>query len=205
MRTHYVTCAPPGLLVTIGLLWIMQLLIAGDLPQYDSKQAIVHRTLRFVLPPAPTSLPRELPPDRIVPPARLPAMRPDTGISDKVVMKPVLDTGVLRPQQPRGPGVNDLLKPASGDGPLMGIVMGAPLYPANARARNQEGYVTVQFDVSADGVVENVRVLESSHPVFEKPAVQAAYRFRFKPRIVDGEALASYGVKNRFRYELEHE
>jgi len=78
-----------------------------------------------------------------------------------------------------------------------------PSYPARAAQSGLEGYVIVQFDVRADGTVENAVVLESSNQVFERSALKAASRFRFKPRVVDGVALSTRGVRNLFRFEME--
>ena len=39
--------------------------------------------------------------------------------------------------------------------------------------------------------------------VFEKASVKAATKFKYKPRVVDGEAIEVAGVQNKFTYELE--
>jgi protein TonB len=61
----------------------------------------------------------------------------------------------------------------------------------------------VQFDVAANGVVTSAVVVESSNSVFEAAAIKAAERFKFKPRVVDGVALATYGIQNLFRFTLD--
>ena len=90
-----------------------------------------------------------------------------------------------------------------GDGPWIGpqAVMQAdssfvplsqlpPQYPYKAAQRGIEGWVRVEFDVTATGSVENVEVLESDPPgVFDKAAIRAVSRWRFKPRMVNGEAV----------------
>jgi protein TonB len=70
--------------------------------------------------------------------------------------------------------------------------------------RGIEGWVTVQFDVLPDGTVGNVTVIESSNRSFERSAIQAAGRFRFKARVVDGVPQTSTGVQYRFRFELDN-
>lgn len=40
-------------------------------------------------------------------------------------------------------------------------------------------------------------------PVFARPALASAKSFRYKPRIVDGVAVAVPGVRNTFRFRLE--
>lgn len=88
------------------------------------------------------------------------------------------------------------------DGPLVAIVRVQPVYPAVAAARGLEGWVLVQFDVLPDGRVANAFVVESSSRQFEKAAVSAAFRFRFKPRVVNGEPVATTGIQNLFRFEM---
>lgn len=89
------------------------------------------------------------------------------------------------------------------DGSLVNLVRVGPIYPAKALARDLEGHVVVEFDVDESGRVMNVVVIESSHPVFEKAAIKAAQRFKFKPRVVDGQALISTGIQNIFRFTIE--
>jgi protein TonB len=88
------------------------------------------------------------------------------------------------------------------DGPLVAIVRVQPVYPAAAEARGLEGWVLVEFDVRPDGGVANAFVIESSSRIFEKAALNAVYRFRFKPRVVDGVPQLTAGLQNLFRFEF---
>jgi protein TonB len=66
-----------------------------------------------------------------------------------------------------------------------------PQYPYKAARRGIEGWVRVSFRVTEMGTVEDVQVLESDPAgVFEQAAIKAVYRWRFKPRIVNGQAMA---------------
>ena len=40
--------------------------------------------------------------------------------------------------------------------------------------------------------------------VFERASVKAAEKFKYKPRVVDGEPIEVAGVQNKFTYELEN-
>ena len=88
------------------------------------------------------------------------------------------------------------------DGPLVAIYKVQPTYPMTAERKGLEGFVTVQYDVNELGAVENVVVVESTNRVFDKAAVTATYRFKFKPRIYDGVALATPGLQDRFRFRF---
>lgn len=91
------------------------------------------------------------------------------------------------------------------DGPLVAIVRVQPAYPAAAETRGLEGWVLVEFDVRADGGVANAFVVESSSQIFEKASLDAVYRFRFKPRVVDGVPQLTAGLQNLFRFEFSEE
>jgi protein TonB len=91
--------------------------------------------------------------------------------------------------------------PAS-DGEYLPIVKVAPVYPMRALQRRVEGYVIVEFVVTTSGSVTDVTVVESSAPVFEQAAIEAAQKFKYKPRVVDGVAIEVSGVQNRITFKL---
>jgi protein TonB len=78
-----------------------------------------------------------------------------------------------------------------------------PQYPVRAAANGLEGTVLVQYDVTTMGTVENVVVIESSNRIFDQAAIDAVYRFRYKPGIVDGVPYGSKGLRDLFRFEME--
>ena len=39
--------------------------------------------------------------------------------------------------------------------------------------------------------------------IFERASIKAALKFKYKPRVVDGEPIEVAGVQNKFTYELE--
>lgn len=83
------------------------------------------------------------------------------------------------------------------------IVRVAPQYPARAAERGVEGYVIVIFAVTPMGSTTNVRVVESTDKLFERNAVRAALRFKYKPKVVDGEATLVQGVTTRIEFKLD--
>lgn len=89
------------------------------------------------------------------------------------------------------------------DSELLPIVTVAPTYPPSAIPRRLEGYVIVEFRVTASGSADNVRVTESTHRVFERAAIDAVSKFRFRPRVLNGEPVAVDGVKRRITFTLE--
>lgn len=92
----------------------------------------------------------------------------------------------------------------SADGDYLPIVKVAPIYPRRALSRGIEGWVLLEFTVTKAGTVTDVRVLESEPPgIFDKAASEAASKFKYKPRVVDGEPIDVKGVPHKISFQLE--
>jgi protein TonB len=75
-----------------------------------------------------------------------------------------------------------------------------PAYPAALRKAKVEGMVTLVFILGEDGRVEDPRVENSTRSEFEKPALEAIRKWRFRPGMKDGQAVRSYvRIPMRFR------
>ena len=92
----------------------------------------------------------------------------------------------------------------SSDGEYLPIVKVAPMYPRRANSRGIEGYCTVEYTVTKTGATRDVRAIDCK-PIgyFEKVSIKAAQKFKYKPRVIDGEPIDVVGVRNRFTFELE--
>ncbi len=90
-----------------------------------------------------------------------------------------------------------------------------PAYPRSALTRNAEGFVLVEFAVDDMGFVREPRVVESKLRKqvsglphwgivrdFEDAAIDAARKFRYAPKFVDGQPVAVEGVRNRIVFEM---
>jgi protein TonB len=76
-----------------------------------------------------------------------------------------------------------------------------PTYPAELRKARIEGVVTVVFLLNEDGRVEDARVENSSRPEFERPALEAIRKWRFRPGMKDGQAVRTY-VRQPMRFRV---
>jgi len=83
------------------------------------------------------------------------------------------------------------------------IAKQAPDYPESALDRGIEGDCTVGYRVNPEGRVEEPRIVGDCHPLFIRPSLAAARTFRYRPRIVDGQAVAVPDVKNTFHYRIQ--
>ncbi|AYA63255.1 MULTISPECIES: energy transducer TonB [unclassified Alteromonas] len=92
----------------------------------------------------------------------------------------------------------------SGDGEYLPIVKVAPVYPRRALQRGIEGFVIVEFTVTKQGTVRDPVVVEANPSgIFEQAAMDAAMKFKYKPRVVNGEATEVSGVQNRITFQID--
>jgi periplasmic protein TonB len=91
----------------------------------------------------------------------------------------------------------------SSDGEYLPIVKVAPVYPRRAQTRGIEGFVLLEFVVTRTGAVRDPVVIEASPPgIFDRAAIQAALKFKYKPKVVNGEPIDVAGVRNLITFEL---
>lgn len=91
----------------------------------------------------------------------------------------------------------------STDGEYLPMNKIQPDYPRRALSRGIQGYCTVEYTVTKTGATRNVKVVDCPKSIFARNSIKAAERFKYKPRIVDGEAVPVAGVRNKFTYRLE--
>ena len=69
--------------------------------------------------------------------------------------------------------------------------------------RGIEGYVVLEFIVTKTGAVRDPFVVEAKPPgIFDRAAISAALKFKYKPKVVNGEPIDVAGVRNRITFEL---
>lgn len=102
-------------------------------------------------------------------------------------------------------GIQGGLSLDSGDGEYLPIVKVAPNYPRRAAQRGIEGFVIVEFTVTKIGTVSNPVVVRAEpEGIFNKAALAAASKFKYKPRVVNGEPTEVSGVQNRITFKLDN-
>ena len=57
--------------------------------------------------------------------------------------------------------------------------------------------------MTATGGVRDAFVVASSNSVFDRPALEAAYKFKYKPRVVDGQPVETPEVQGKFSFVIE--
>lgn len=66
----------------------------------------------------------------------------------------------------------------------------APDYPSELRREGVSGLVMVKCSIDVQGNVAEVEVEKSSNAAFEKPAIAAVKKWKFKPAKQDGNPVA---------------
>lgn len=80
-----------------------------------------------------------------------------------------------------------------------------PEYPLQARRNNWEGIVVLKILIETDGLVGKVTVLQSSgYEILDRAAVKAVKRWRYRPALVNGIAVARQ-AQVRIKFALEDE
>ncbi len=199
MFARYGTAITIGVGVTFGLLFVMQLLIAtgrGAIVDGPAFRAVDFVRVERDTTDATNRDKPERPPE--------PDQQPDVPQSDSSVdFDGSLAVEISVPTTPNGVDVdNPGFRVA--DGEYLPIVMVAPIYPARAAARGFEGHVIVEYTVTRTGTTRDARVVESSSNLFERAAVESALKYKYKPRVINGEPVEVPAVRTIIRFELEN-
>ncbi len=181
-----------------GLFFIMQYLIASADPKIDDEKQT--KLADIYMPDREIETQIEQKVEKVDDPEEPP---PDLDMPDVDMDMDNMDVVNIAPQAKvdisiSGSGM------ATGDGEYLPIVKVAPMYPRRAQSRGITGYCIVEYTVTTSGAIRDPRAVDCQPSgVFEKESVKAAAKFKYKPRVVDGEAIEVGGVQNKFTYELE--
>lgn len=189
-----------GVIVTLSLLFVMQLLIV------TGKQALTkprdRAQLEFVRVKRNEALNTEdFTPEKPPPPPEVPPEQPPQEMDSVDPNAPTINVAppsVSAETNIGGPGGMNI---AEGD--YLPIVRVAPVYPARALSRGLEGYVDLEFTVTTAGTVRDPIVTFSTSSLFERAAERAVLKFKYKPRVVDGVPVDVPGVKTRITFKIE--
>lgn len=89
------------------------------------------------------------------------------------------------------------------------IVKSSPRYPARALQKGMEGHVIVEFTITPNGSVADPRVLagfdRAGNPttLFNREALRAVKKFKYRPTMREGVPVARRGVQNRIVFKLQ--
>jgi protein TonB len=201
MKRNLVRLIIGGLLalpVAGGLFFIMQYLIASADPKIDDKKQT--KLADILMPEREIETQIEQKVEKVDDPEEPP---PDLDTPDVDMDMDNMEVVNIAPQAKvdisiSGTGMS------TGDGEYLPIVKVAPIYPRRAQSRGITGYCIVEYTVTTSGAIRDPRAVDCQPSgIFDDASVKAAHKFKYKPRVVDGEAIEVGGVQNKFTYELE--
>lgn len=197
---RYFVALAIGGFAALSLLWVMQFLIATG--QAAITEALDARFVDFVRVKREETVERkqekpERPPEVDEQPPDLPQQDMDSSDFDSAVAvsapNPNLDVGLD----------SELGDFSLAEGDYLPIVKVAPMYPRRAQSRGLEGHCDLQFTVTPLGTTADVSVIECTSSLFERASVQALLKFKYKPRVVNGTAIAVPGLRHRITFQIE--
>lgn len=89
------------------------------------------------------------------------------------------------------------------EGDYLPIVQVAPMYPRTPHSLGLAGHCDLEFTITPLGTTADVQVIECTSPLFEKASVQAVRKFKYRPRLVNGTAIAVPGIRHRITFEMD--
>src|SRR5688572_2003731 len=119
-----------------------------------------------------------------------------SGIDNNVAqLSPIVDA--------RG-AMSRLSMSAGSDRDVIPLVRINPDYPPRALSRGLEGWVQVQFTITATGTVKDPVVVDAMPKnIFDDAALKAIARWRYNPKVENGTAVERVGVQTRIVFQLE--
>ena len=186
---------------TFAILWLMQILIATgkgaitskyegrfvDFVRIEKDESLETKTLKPKKPPEPEQPPPDSPPQL-----------DEIDASVQTVGIGAVDTGV-------GLNVGGIGGFNAAEGEYLPIVKVAPIYPNRALTRGIEGNCIVEYTVTRNGTTKGVKVVECTSSLFANASVKAAAKFKYKPRVINGQPIDVPGVMHKITFELENQ
>ena len=147
--------------------------------------------------PKPPPKPKEPPP-----PPKMQVSKPDQVVQDM----PKLDMPQVDNPLVGGEGMfigNFATVDKTAEGDIIPIVVIRPMYPRDAAMQGLEGWVKVEFTITPVGTVKDPRVIDADPPrIFNREALRAILKWKFKPRVVDGVAVER-GATQTIEFSLD--
>ena len=191
-----------GVAISLALFWLMQMMISNN-QQGLKKTENIHMT-EFVRLKRETKLqtkerriPDEPPPEKRPPPPKMRVQQTQvTQTTAPQMDMPMLDIP-LSTKQFSGSLVNGLQIGAGGISTnVIPLVRIPPRYPMRAANRHIEGWVKVEFTITEQGTVKDAIVIDAQpSKIFNRAALQAIKRWKFKAKIIGGEAFEQRAVQ----------
>jgi protein TonB len=196
---RHLTAGCLAVFVTFGLFYLMQALILGKDMKLDKAGGSMIDFVRLKkdsdLETKKRKMPDKKEPEEPPPPPDLSMARSNKPSQEMGDMAFAIDVDV----DVGGTSISI----AASDSDVIPVVRVSPQYPLRASERGIEGWVEVEFTISKLGTVKDPNVI-NSHPssIFDRSALKAIRKWKYNPKIEDGEPVERSGVKVRLKFDL---
>ncbi|WP_417762145.1 energy transducer TonB [Shewanella sp.] len=191
-----------GAAVTFGLFWFMASLVGGGAKRADTSDEtpVIEITMDRQDSKA-QEKPRD-PPKPPPPPEKPPELDntpPDSSNDINTTMSFNLG-GVGAGPASTGFKLGNMM---TRDGDATPIVRIEPQYPIAAARDGKEGFVQLSFTINEIGGVDDVEVINAEpRRIFDREAIRALRKWKYKPKIVDGKAVKQTGMTVQLDFKL---
>lgn len=203
MIARLVIFVPLAAVVTFGLLYLMQHLITmseGALEEVEYTKLIEFVRLKrdTQTQEKERTLPEPQRPEEAPPPPDIDLAQNDAPTQEVTNVMPIADTGLALE------GIGGNVGTAAADSDIVPLVRVEPQYPPRAMERGIEGWVVVEFTISAAGTVKDPQVVDAyPSSVFNRSVLRAVRKWKYNPKIEDGVPVDRPGVKVRLDFDLK--
>lgn len=193
-----------GAVITFFLFVLMAFLVNSDdaISNVAKEQIVIEinstppeskAQTRTRVPPPPPPPPPEPPKQQVV----QEASNTDTGAIG--FNAPTVDVGGV------SGGIGDPSGAMMRDGDATPIVRIEPKYPVQAARDGINGWVKMRFSIMPDGSVDEIEVVDAEPKrVFDREAIRALKRWKYSPKIENGQALKQTGIMVQLDFNLDN-
>ncbi len=136
---------------------------------------------------------KEVPPPPITPTPLSDPITSEEGFAVNVEINNTIDKITLSPNL----GI-------SGDGSARPIVRVTPKYPPDAAQKGLQGWVALSFNIAPDGSVVDIQVVDGQpKKVFNREAIRALKKWKYKPSFENGRAVTQQGMQVVLDFKLD--
>jgi protein TonB len=190
-----------GAVISLVLFWLMQTMISNSQQGVNQTESL--QMTEFIRLKRETQLqtkdrkvPEQPPPEKRPPPPKMQMQQMHVNPTNVQMDMPNLDIP-LQSSRFNGSVLGGL---QIGQGEIstnvIPLVRIPPRYPMRAANRRVEGWVKVEFTITEQGTVKDAVVIAAQPKnIFNKSALQAIKRWKFKAKILDGEAFEQRAVQ----------
>jgi protein TonB len=183
---------PSSVITTLLLIVMLQLIVTDVQPITEPTSKI----LSVVMDPPEEIDEREPLLERPVEPETPPDWEPELSL-------PTIEVAGITPGAPTLDFNPDSI-PTNEGGEIFAYVRVEPVYPNRALSRGIEGFVDLAFDITGAGGTTNIRVIDADpEGVFERAAMRALQKWKYKVPLEDGIATGQRDMTTRIRFKLE--